>query len=116
MRYSVLFSSLVGAIALTSACAHKDKGPDTKEVRAEEEAQKEGTKEENKGIVERVRERIGFDGCDLEVVTASANAVGDPCQTTAGFMKEKGLSDEQIEQVNRYAAMIEARGETRQAH
>jgi hypothetical protein len=32
-------------------------------------------------------------------VARSADAVGDPCKTTVDFMRELGMSDEQIQRV-----------------
>lgn len=37
--------------------------------------------------------------CPANVVAKSSDAVGDPCKTTADFMRELGMSDEQIQRI-----------------
>jgi hypothetical protein len=54
-----------------------------------------GTKEEGEGL----GAAGGVTGCPANVVARSADAVGDPCKTTADFMRELGMSDEQIQRV-----------------
>lgn len=41
----------------------------------------------------------GVTACPANVVATSSDAVGDPCKTTADFMRELGMSDEQIQRV-----------------
>jgi hypothetical protein len=71
-----------------------------------EEVPEEGVMEEGAGAGSKEQgeaDELGaagaVEGCPADVVARSADAVGDPCKTTVDFMRELGMSDEQIQRV-----------------